>query len=182
MFLLDPALKDSSLLLFNLTSSPTTTTLSTPINLLSAATDNCTTSVPAIHTAGLGWLPLLLLMLYIFFFNLGYGSMIWITVAEILPLHVRSVTNSLSVGFTCVCSFLTSHTFTVMMKTIKGEGVFWLYASISFLGFVFIALFVPETKGKSEAEIQEFFLPKSERKMRKEARRRQQQQQQQQQE
>ena len=40
-------------------------------------------------TADIGWLPLALLMTYIFFFNLGYGSMIWITVAEILPIHVR---------------------------------------------------------------------------------------------
>ena len=42
-------------------------------------------------TADIGWLPLALLMTYIFFFNLGYGSMIWITVAEILPIHVRYV-------------------------------------------------------------------------------------------
>ena len=46
---------------------------------------------PWTHTADIGWLPLALLMTYIFFFNLGYGSMIWITVAEILPIHVRYV-------------------------------------------------------------------------------------------
>ena len=46
---------------------------------------------PWTHTADIGWLPLALLMTYIFFFNLGYGSMIWITVAEILPIHVRFV-------------------------------------------------------------------------------------------
>ena len=46
------------------------------------------------HTANIGWLPLALLMTYIFFFNLGYGSMIWITVAEILPIHVRCVTTN----------------------------------------------------------------------------------------
>ena len=40
-----------------------------------------------------GWLPLLNLMAYIFFFNIGYGSMVWITVAEILPAHTRSITN-----------------------------------------------------------------------------------------
>ena len=65
----------------------------------------------AIYTHSIRWLPLLLLMIYIFFFNLGYGAMIWITVAEILPLHVRSVATSLAVSFTCVCSFLTSHTY-----------------------------------------------------------------------
>jgi len=115
-------------------------------------------------THSIRWLPLLLLMIYIFFFNLGYGAMIWITVAEILPLHVRSVATSLAVSFTCVCSFLTSHTY----NDLKGdpkicddgigiEGIFWLYGSISFVGLIFITIFVPETKGKNEAQLSEYF-------------------------
>jgi hypothetical protein len=40
-----------------------------------------------------GWLPLLDLMVYIFVFSLGYGSMVWITVIEILPAHVRELCN-----------------------------------------------------------------------------------------
>ncbi|TRY78837.1 hypothetical protein TCAL_06755 [Tigriopus californicus] len=118
---------------------------------------------PSIYTAHLGWLPLVILMLYIFFFNLGYGSMIWITVAEILPQHVRSVTNSLSVGFTCLCSFFTSHTYDDLKNSIGGEGVFWLYGGISLIGFFFIMFFVPETKNKSEAQIRRHFLSKAER-------------------
>ena len=49
------------------------------------------------------------------------------------------------------------------MATIDGEGVFWLYGSISLVGFMFILILVPETKNKSEAEIQEYFQPKSQR-------------------
>ncbi len=121
------------------------------------------TDCPGARTGSLGWLPVALLMNYIFFFNLGYGSMIWITVAEILPIHVRSVANSVAVAFTCVFSFLTSHTYQSLMDTIDGEGVFWLYGGISLVGFLFILILVPETKNKSEAEIQEYFLPKNQR-------------------
>jgi hypothetical protein len=32
-------------------------------------------------------------MLYIFVFNLGYGAMVFITVIEILPAHVRELCN-----------------------------------------------------------------------------------------
>ena len=131
---------------------------STPSPLLPTSTD-CV----EIYTGNLGWLPLVLLMVYIFTFNLGYGSMIWITVAEILPARVRSVANSLSVAFTCVMSFLTSHSFQHLMGLIRGEGVFWLYGSFSLVGFLFILIFVPETKNKTEAEIQSLFLPKSQR-------------------
>ena len=94
-------------------------------------------------------------------FSQGYGAMIWITVAEILPLRVRSVLTSLAVGFTCVMSFMTSHTYNDMKETMQLEGVFWLYGAFSFLGLIFIVIWVPETQGKSEAEIQEHFVPKS---------------------
>ena len=107
------------------------------------------------------WLPLLLLMIYIFFFNLGYGAMIWITVVEILPLHVRSVATSLSVAFTCVCSFLTSHTYSDLKEKISVEGVFWLYGSISFAGLLFILIFIPETKGKTATELRDYFTKRS---------------------
>jgi len=80
----------------------------------------------AIYTHSIRWLPLLLLMIYIFFFNLGYGAMIWITVAEILPLHVRSVATSLAVSFTCVCSFLTSHTYNDLKGKTKNKINFFL--------------------------------------------------------
>ena len=119
------------------------------------------------HNFCFRWLPLLLLMIYIFFFNLGYGAMIWITVVEILPLHVRSVATSLSVAFTCVCSFLTSHTYSDLKDTIMVEGIFWLYGTISFAGLLFIIFFVPETKGKTASELREYFT-KSRKPMKKE--------------
>ena len=37
------------------------------------------------------------------------------------------------------------------------EGIFWLYGSISFVGLIFITIFVPETKGKNEAQLSEYF-------------------------
>jgi len=37
------------------------------------------------------------------------------------------------------------------------EGVFWIYGGVSFLGFLFVIFFVPETKGKSPVEIQAYF-------------------------
>ena len=56
--------------------------------------------------------------------------------------------NSLSVAFTCVCSFFVSHTYIGLKEAMGGEGVFWLYGSISLVGFVFILALVPETKNK----------------------------------
>ena len=73
------------------------------------------------------------------------------------------MTNSLSVAFTCLCSFLTSHTYLGLKDRIGAAGLFWLYAALSACGLVFIALTVPETKGRTEAQIREFFLSRKER-------------------
>ena len=86
-----------------------------------AVCDPHVTPCDPIYTQSIRWLPLLLLMIYIFFFNLGYGAMIGITVVEILPLQVRSVATSLSFSFSCVCSFLTSHTY---------SGTWWPISSL----------------------------------------------------
>ncbi len=83
------------------------------------------------------------------------------------------MTNSLSVAFTCICSFLTSHTYLGLKDEIGASGLFFLYGAISSVGFLFILCTVPETKGKTEAEIAEFFLSKAEKRQRKDQRRRQ---------
>ena len=112
---------------------------------------------PKIHTEHIQWLPLLLLMLYIFFFNLGYGALIWMTVVEILPQHVRTVATSFAVSQTCISGFLVSYTYIGLKSLLTPKWVFWFYGILSVLGLLFIFIFVPETKGKTEAEIQQHF-------------------------
>ena len=62
--------------------------------------DNCKNSsslnsieISSACSYNLDWLPVLDSMIFIFVFNLGYGSMVWITAVEILPAHIRNLTN-----------------------------------------------------------------------------------------
>jgi len=112
---------------------------------------------------GLGLLPIFTAMVYIFMFNIGYGSLVWMTATEILPAHIRSNTNGLTVGWTGVLSFLTTFSFPYMLQSsMGGQGCFWMYSIVSFLGFLFIAGFVPETSGKTEEEISALFTKRKE--------------------
>merc|ERR1719336_3353816 len=107
----------------------------------------------------LDWLPVLNSMVFIFVFNLGYGSMVWMTVVEILPAHIRNLTNGLTVGWVGVLSFITSFTFPYLQDS---SLPYWLYSVISFVGFLFIAIFVPETRGKTDQEIKQYFANRKE--------------------
>lgn len=111
---------------------------------------------------GLGLLPIVTSMVYIFMFNIGYGSLVFMTAAEILPAHIRSSTNGLNICWTGFLSFLTTFSFPYLLNSrIKGQGCFWMYSAVSFLGFLFIGVFVPETGGKTEAEISALFQKNS---------------------
>lgn len=106
----------------------------------------------------LDWLPVLNSMIFIFVFNLGYGSMVWMTVVEILPAHIRNLTNGLTVSWVGLLSFITTYSFPFLLNSsLAGAGAFWLYSAISFVGFLFIAIFVPETRGKTDREIKQYF-------------------------
>ena len=61
-------------------------------------------------------------------------------------------------GWVGVLSFITTFTFPYLMSAVSGQVSFWIYASISFVGFIFIAIFVPETRGKTDEEIKKFFV------------------------
>ena len=58
--------------------------------------DMNTTEISRLCSYNLDWLPVLNSMIFIFVFNLGYGSMVWMTVVEILPAQIRNLTNGYS--------------------------------------------------------------------------------------
>jgi hypothetical protein len=50
--------------------------------------------------------------------------------------------------------WLVGQTFPYLKDTLGTAGSFWLYAATTPLAFLFVLLFVPETKGKTLEEIE----------------------------
>ena len=63
----------------------------------------------------------------------------------------------LAVGWVGVLSFITTFTYPYLTDAASGQVAFLIYSAISFVGFLFIAIFVPETRGKTDDEIQLYF-------------------------
>jgi hypothetical protein len=53
-----------------------------------------------------------------------------------------------------IACFILTYTFPMLNATLGAAKTFWLYAAICAAGFAFIALRVPETKGKSLEQIE----------------------------
>ncbi|GLJ23711.1 hypothetical protein SUGI_0449310 [Cryptomeria japonica] len=91
------------------------------------------------------------------FFSIGLGPVNWVMGAEIYPLRLRAKAAGIGVGVNRLVSGVVSITFLSFSKAISVPGVFFFYASFSFLAVGFVYWFVPETKGKTLEEIVEFF-------------------------
>jgi sugar porter (SP) family MFS transporter len=104
---------------------------------------------------GSRWL-LLWTLTYVSSFSIGMGGVYWVVVSEIFPTRVRGVAVSLSVVFLWGGNYLVSQFFPIMLATLEGN-VFYLFALMCVLCFLFILTFVPETRGRTletiEAEL-----------------------------
>lgn len=110
------------------------------------------------HEYPVGWLPLVAVIGFLFLGNIGYGTLIWVVTAELLPPKVRAMANSFIICFAFITGFIVAKTFVDLIQSpLRESGTFWLYGSVCFIGGIFTLVFVPETRNKSIEEIQDFF-------------------------
>eukprot|EP00667_Euglena_gracilis_P009011 EG_transcript_9149 len=94
---------------------------------------------------------------YMFSFALGMGSIPWLIIGEIFPPHAKGLCSSIATAVNWGSSFVVTKTMVNVTAAVGFAGLFWMYAAVLLLGLVFIYFFVPETKGRSFAEIQAAF-------------------------
>ncbi|GLH04114.1 Facilitated trehalose transporter Tret1 [Gryllus bimaculatus] len=102
----------------------------------------------------IGWLPLLSVCLFIVVFSLGYGPIPWMMVGELFPPNIKGAASSISCMVNWIIAFLVTKFFSNVEEALDLGPTFWIFAGISALGTIFVFFFVPETKGKSLAQIQ----------------------------
>lgn len=110
-------------------------------------------------TDGLHWLPLVDFLVYIGFFMTGYGSVSWLVFAEVLPPSIRSTAYPLGIAIMWLINFILTTLYEPMLMQIKTHGFMWVYASLSALGTIFIAICLPETRDKTAQEIASHYTP-----------------------
>eukprot|EP00094_Tigriopus_californicus_P010117 TCALIF_09756-PA protein Name:"Similar to Tret1-2 Facilitated trehalose transporter Tret1-2 homolog (Drosophila sechellia)" AED:0.35 eAED:0.38 QI:0/1/0.5/1/0.33/0.5/4/0/556 len=108
-------------------------------------------------TSVLKWLPVTTVILALFIGNGGFGTLVWIVMAEILPPKVRSLVTSLSICFGFLMGFVVSKTFVDLAEAINISGTFWLYGVINFLSMIVLGWVLPETRNRTIEQIQKKF-------------------------
>lgn len=104
-----------------------------------------------------GWPPVAVLVLTlsaIACYAMTLAPVTWVLIAEIFPNRVRAHGVSIAVCSLWAASFLLTYTFPLLRDWLGSGNVFLGYGVICLIGFVLVAVFVPETKGHTLEQIE----------------------------
>lgn len=101
-------------------------------------------------------LPLIGVLGFNILYAVGIGTIPYIMQAELFPINVKTIASSAATMISCILNFTVTKSYQSIKDVFGHYIVFWIFAGIAYIGVVFVYFLVPETKGKSLEEIQEF--------------------------
>ncbi|MDP9728345.1 sugar porter family MFS transporter [Alicyclobacillus tolerans] len=106
------------------------------------------------HSVATGWITLICLAIYILFFSISWGPVMWVLLSEIFPLGIRGTGMGIGAVTNWVANLLVSLTFPWLLSRLGISNLFLIYGAMGVLALIFVILKVKETKGKSLEEIE----------------------------
>nr|QJX15787.1 major facilitator superfamily protein [Phyllotreta armoraciae] len=100
-------------------------------------------------------LPLIAVLFFIMSYSMGIGPIPLAVISELFPSHARSVAMSFILMFCGVVLTVYNSSYPILDEYAGTHWCFFMFSFFSLLGAVVIYFVVPETKGKSDAEIQQ---------------------------
>lgn len=101
----------------------------------------------------LNWIPLVSLSWTTFISSIGITALTLTIVSEIMPERIKDACVSFCVILLFSLSFINLKFLPFLTDTLGFYGSMYLFAGICISLTIFIMLFMPETKGRSHAEI-----------------------------
>lgn len=105
-------------------------------------------------STGSGWFAVVGLALYIAFFSPGMGPVPWAVNSEIYPEAYRGMCSGMSATVNWVSNLVVAQTFLSVAAAVGTAATFLMLAGVAVLAFVFVMVYVPETKGLSFEQVE----------------------------
>ncbi|XP_026179913.1 solute carrier family 2, facilitated glucose transporter member 6 [Mastacembelus armatus] len=114
-------------------------------------------SLEASHQSSAGLIPLISTMVFIFGYAMGWGPITWLLMSEVLPLVARGVASGLCVTVSWLTAFMLTHAFTHLVDSYGLYVPYLCFTVVCVLCLLFNAVCIPETRGRSLEEIENYF-------------------------
>ncbi|XP_013201154.1 facilitated trehalose transporter Tret1 isoform X2 [Amyelois transitella] len=103
------------------------------------------------------WIPPACIYVFVISCTIGYLIVPWVMIGEVYPTQVRGIIGGMTTCAAHLSVFSVVKTFPLLRSLIDFYGAFALYGSITVFGTVFFYFFLPETKGRTLQEIEDYF-------------------------
>lgn len=88
-------------------------------------------------------------------YAISLAPVTWVIISEIFPNKIRAAASTVAIVSLWLAYFVLVFTFPLLASQLGTYGPFYLYASICFVGFLFIRRKVKETKGRTLEELED---------------------------
>ena len=112
---------------------------------------------PSHHASSLAWLAVIGMMVYVASFAISLGPIFWLLISEIYPLKIRNSAEGIAATFNWGSNLVITLTFLTLVEHLGPGWTFWLFGLSGVAAWFFSYYFVPETKGRTLEEIEEFW-------------------------
>ena len=113
--------------------------------------------ITPVSDARSGWLTAMLLFVFVAFFAIGPGVCVWLALSELMPTRIRSNGMSIALFINQAVSTTIAATFLPTVGKYGYSTMFFAFAGCTVVYFITATFFLPETKGKTLEEIEEYF-------------------------
>jgi SP family myo-inositol transporter-like MFS transporter 13 len=113
--------------------------------------------ISPVPNASHGWLVALSLYAFMAFFAIGPGVCVWLALSELMPTRIRSNGMSIALVINQVVSTTLAAIFLPIVSNYGYSTIFFVFVGFTVIYFITAVFFLPETKGKTLEEIEEYF-------------------------
>lgn len=127
------------------------------LNLSNVTVSNETSSSMSFCNPHLSPLAICSLIIFSFAASLSWRSLAFVLMSELFPLHLRGILGGINNSTIWMLAAIVTGFYPEFERFARPYTAWWCFAFIAFLGLLFVAIFVPETKGKTLEEIEVYF-------------------------
>ena len=100
-------------------------------------------------TETMGTVALVTANLFVVFFGLSWGPVVWVLLGEIFNNRIRGAALAVAASAQWIANFAISMTFPILLGSVGLAGAYGFYTLSAFISIFFVVKYIQETRGKT---------------------------------